>query len=53
MLMGGKEELQLNMWKTAVDSMMKHLRSVSTKGDVYLAESISGGKILKSDELVI
>lgn len=50
--MEGKEELQLNMWRTAVGSMQKHLRSQSIDGKVFLAEMKQNQKLLQSGELV-
>lgn len=52
MLMGGQEELQLDMWTTAVNSMKKHLRSQTSGGKVYLGEYNGNIKLLQSGELV-
>ncbi|GAN05194.1 seven-hairpin glycosidase [Mucor ambiguus] len=51
-LMGGNEELQLQMWKQSVDSMYHYLRSVSADGSVFLGEALGDNKYLKSGELV-
>ncbi|KAG2198086.1 hypothetical protein INT47_011921 [Mucor saturninus] len=51
-LMEGKEELQLDMWKTAVGSMHRYLRSETHGGKVYLAEFEEHYKLLQSGELV-
>ncbi|CAO3597926.1 unnamed protein product [Absidia cylindrospora] len=52
MLMGGKEELQLDMWDAAVDSMQKNLRSRTASGKVYLAEFNNNMKLLETGELI-
>lgn len=52
MLMEGKETLQLDMWTTAVDSMMRYLRSETHNGKVYLAELEQNYKLMQSGELV-
>lgn len=52
MLMGGQEQLQLDMWTTAVNSMQKHLRSKTSGGKVYLGEYNGNIKLLQSGELV-
>lgn len=51
-LMEGNEELQLDMWNTAVESMHKYLRSETHTGKVYLAEFKEHYKLLQSGELV-
>lgn len=51
-LMEGQEELQLDMWKTAVESMHQYLRSETHGGKVYLAEFEEHYKLLQSGELV-
>ncbi|KAI8083909.1 glycoside hydrolase [Thamnidium elegans] len=51
-LMEGKEELQLDMWNTAVGSMRRYLRSETHNGKVYLAEFQDHFKLLQSGELV-
>lgn len=51
-LMEGKEELQLDMWRTSVDSMNRYLRSETQNGKVYLAEFEEHYKLLQSGELV-
>lgn len=51
-LMEGKEDLQLDMWKTAVGSMHRYLRSETHGGKVYLAEFEEHYKLLQSGELV-
>lgn len=50
--MNGEENLQLNMWETSVESMIKYLRSVSKDGSVYLSEEHGGVKHFRSGELV-
>lgn len=50
--MDGAEELQLNMWKTAVYSMYKYLRNVANDGSVFLSEDVNGYRSLQSGELV-
>ena len=50
-LMEGKEELQLDMWRTSVDSMHRYLRSETHDGKVYLGEFHSHYKLLQSGEL--
>ncbi|KAI8336789.1 glycoside hydrolase [Chlamydoabsidia padenii] len=52
MLMGGQEQLQLDMWATAVDSMKRHLRSQTANGNVYLGEFNGNIKLLQSGELI-
>lgn len=51
-LMEGQEELQLDMWRTSVDSMNRYLRSETANGKVYLAEFEEHYKLLQSGELV-
>lgn len=51
-LMDGDEELQLDMWQTAVESMYNYLRSVANDGSVYLSQDVYGYRILKTGELV-
>ncbi|KAI8352831.1 glycoside hydrolase [Choanephora cucurbitarum] len=51
-LMSGQEELQLDMWRTAVDSMKRYLRSETHGGKVYLAEFQQHYKLLQTGELV-
>lgn len=51
-LLEGKEELQLDMWLTAVDSMQRYLRSETHGGKVYLGEFEEQYKLLQSGELV-
>jgi mannosyl-oligosaccharide alpha-1,2-mannosidase len=51
-LMEGKEDLQLDMWLTAVDSMQRYLRSETHSGKVYLGEFEGNYKLLQSGELV-
>lgn len=50
--MDGNEELQLDMWQTAVESMYNYLRSVANDGSVYLSQDVYGYRILKTGELV-
>ena len=50
--MSGQEELQLDMWRTAVDSMKRYLRSETHGGKVYLAEFQQHYKLLQTGELV-
>ncbi|KAI9255854.1 glycoside hydrolase [Helicostylum pulchrum] len=52
LLMDGNEELQLDMWQTAVESMYNYLRSVANDGSVYLSQDVYGYRILKTGELV-
>lgn len=52
MLMEGKEELQLDMWKVAAQSMQQYLRSETTKGMVFLGEINEQYKLLQTGELV-
>ncbi|KAI9280107.1 glycoside hydrolase [Sporodiniella umbellata] len=52
LLMEGQETLQLAMWTTAVDSMMRYLRSETHEGKVYLAELEQNYKLMQSGELV-
>ncbi|CAO3649055.1 unnamed protein product [Mucor hiemalis] len=51
-LLEGKENLQLDMWLTAVDSMQRYLRSETHGGKVYLGEFEDQYKLLQSGELV-
>ncbi|KAG2213585.1 hypothetical protein INT46_002737, partial [Mucor plumbeus] len=51
-LMEGKEELQLDMWRVSVDSMQKYLRSETITGKVYLAEIEENYKLLQTGELI-
>ncbi|KAI7905161.1 glycoside hydrolase [Cokeromyces recurvatus] len=51
-LMGGNEQIQLNMWLTAVDSMQRYLRSETQNGNVYLAEFQNLYKSFHSGELI-
>jgi mannosyl-oligosaccharide alpha-1,2-mannosidase len=51
-LMEGNEELQLDMWRTSVDSMRRYLRSETHNGKVFLAEIEDHYKLLQSGELV-
>lgn len=51
-LMEGDEELQLDMWSTAVESMRRYLRSETHSGKVYLSEFEGQYQILQSGELV-
>lgn len=50
--MEGNEELQLDMWRTSVDSMKRYLRSETFNGKVFLAEIEDHYKLLQSGELV-
>lgn len=50
--MEGNEELQIDMWRTSVDSMQQYLRSETSNGKVYLAEYNDNYKLLQSGELV-
>lgn len=50
--MEGKEELQLDMWRTSVESMYNYLRSVANDGSVFLSEYIDGFRALQTGELV-
>ncbi|ORZ13469.1 glycoside hydrolase [Absidia repens] len=52
MLMDGKENLQLDMWKTSVDSMKKILRSRTAGGKTFLAAFNGDTKILETGELI-
>ncbi|KAF7728858.1 hypothetical protein EC973_005484 [Apophysomyces ossiformis] len=51
-LMNGNDSLQINMWRTAVDSMQKYLRSETSRGMVFLADVQNNTKILSTGELV-
>ncbi|KAG0186223.1 maturation of Asn-linked oligosaccharides protein, partial [Apophysomyces sp. BC1034] len=51
-LMNGNETLQIDMWKTAVDSMQKYLRSETSRGMVFLAETQNSTRILSTGELI-
>lgn len=51
-LMDGKEEKQLEMWKKAVASMKTYLRSETADHMVFLAELDEDYKLLQTGELV-
>ncbi|KAI9018126.1 glycoside hydrolase [Phycomyces nitens] len=46
------KETQIDMWRTAVDSMRSILRSETSEGMVFLSEYSNGYKYLQSGELV-
>jgi mannosyl-oligosaccharide alpha-1,2-mannosidase len=50
--MEGNEELQIDMWRTSVNSMQQYLRSETQNGKVYLAEFEDNYKLMQSGELV-